>query len=244
MQPLRPAWGGQPLPPGAPPSPWTHFDYSGAVSAQARTGITMAKSGPAVTISVQAGLSADANFSTGAYLWWRNLESLTRQPVELDDTPRIVFPLIEFASLPDDGSNVEIGIAVAPSADRTSHHNIMGGNFASSRLVFGARHLSGTTADTVDTGGLGAFSMVCGTNYLIAATNTLVPSTYTVLGYAGSDHRLPAAWDPGASPWDRVDVACNITEGDYIGLAARAVGTTTATQAVVRLWSLTLRMDR
>lgn len=229
--------------------PFRRYGYATRASSESRTGVTFAQgSGPGeIDITIAGSLSADTHFSTGAYLWWRVRDSLTGIEAGFDDGPRIVTPLIEFVSRPANSSNVEIGVALAPTADRTSNHNIFGGNFASAgRVVFGARHLSGTTADTVDTGGLGAFNMVFANNSIFAGgTDLILPTTYTVIGASGTDHTAgAAAWAIGASPWDTCQIACNIAEGDFVGLAVRAVGTTTATTATVRVHCLALRLDR
>lgn len=221
------------------PSRFTTYDDTRASTAETATGITLTpNSDGTVTITVDAAVSAHAHWSSAAWLWWPQVDSILGRAIAGNAVPTTTRYLLEFVSLPDDASNIQIGIAWQDSNSRAANHCLGVADFSNaSRIVGAARHLSGTTAQTLDNGGAGVFDAVLADPGINVGTSQLINGTTTVVGVQAAD------LDPGVTPWDIAQHGGNLESATYVGLGVRAVGSTAATSATVRVRAFVTNLD-
>ena len=196
--------------------------------------LTRAADGDLIDIAVDGSVAAHPHWSTGAFAWWRMRDIITDELFDILNHKNAVSVCarMEFESRPSDNSQIQIVQAFSEFPDRTSSGFLVGGGDFStaSRAVVAGRHLTGITGESVDSGQAAAFNATSFEASRNIGTNQLIAGSVNVIGYPDK-----YTWNPGVSPWDAVQHSGNTSIYKYFGLGVRAVGTTVATTAQIRM---------
>lgn len=208
------------------------YRYADVEAVDTKAGMTfgVGRTPDEIRIDVIAGLSADSSWSAAGFLWWSLRDQHTAEDLNgwLGTT---VETLLTVDSHPSDGCNIEVMLAMAVAQDRDTACVLTGLNYASvSRAVAGHIHPGS---------GVPSASAVLGSPSGAADCVRCVPYIYpfnTTQEYLGRliayERRLDQSG--GVIANKNVSMAPFIPRGSMLGLAVRAVGTTTAETLYVR----------